>query len=338
MFGLLALFSLRRRGSGFLWAMLLLLAPITLAAHTVRLSEPRYAIVVQPFLAMIGGLGVAALHRRRIPAVALLALWIAPAVLLSRDQAMGKVIQDFYPQPVREMAQILKPYLTDEAAVLNYLGLGFRSEQQQTVLVYYLGRPNVSVLEMETSRTLDTFTARLDAALGGADHLWLLYSPIYPGSEWALVQYLLEERGYYACKTLYADADKQIYAYGRADSASPALRFGDLIDARVIGAPGRTDAGLLVWLGLTSAAPPDTYSVGLHVTNATGALVAQDDTGLPAGANSCLLFDLPVQSLPPGAYQVEAVIYDWRTGERLPGVGFDGEAADSLPVMQLNLP
>ncbi|MCZ2094817.1 MAG: hypothetical protein LC121_00830, partial [Anaerolineae bacterium] len=169
-------FSARQRASGFLWAMLLLLAPITLAAYAVtHLSEPRYGIAMHPFLAMIGGLGVAALHRRRVPAAMLLVLWIAPGVLLSRDPAMGKVIQDFYPQPVREMAQILKPYLTDDAAVLNYLGFGFRSEQQQTVLVYYLGRPNVSVLEMETSRTLDTFTARLDAALGSAaDHLWLL--------------------------------------------------------------------------------------------------------------------------------------------------------------------
>ncbi|MCC6803792.1 MAG: glycosyltransferase family 39 protein, partial [Anaerolineae bacterium] len=122
LFGLFALFSVRRRGSGFLWAMLLLLTPITLAAYAVtRLSEPRYGIAVQPFLAMIGGLGVATLHRRRVPAAILLILWVAPGVLLSRDPAMGKVIQDFYPQPVREMAQILQPYLTDDAAVLNYL-------------------------------------------------------------------------------------------------------------------------------------------------------------------------------------------------------------------------
>ncbi|MCZ2094818.1 MAG: hypothetical protein LC121_00835 [Anaerolineae bacterium] len=118
----------------------------------------------------------------------------------------------------------------------------------------------------------------------------------------------------------------------------PALRFGDQIAARLIGAPGRTDAGLLIWLGLTSAAPPDTYSIGLHVTDATGTLVAQDDTGLPADANSCLLFDLPIRSLPPGDYQVEAIVYDWRTGERLPGVGFDGETTDSPALMQFSLP
>ncbi|MFN8527430.1 MAG: hypothetical protein U0670_02320 [Anaerolineae bacterium] len=339
MFALFVLFSFRKRATGFLWLIVLLLAVITLAAYFfTRLSEIRYGMAVLPFLAMLGGLGVAELHRRRVPAVALLTLWCAPALLLSRDVNLGKVIQDFYPQPIREMAQTLQPYLSADAAVIDYLGQGLRSEQQQTVLVYYLERPQVPVLEMETSRTLDVFTQRFEAALGGADHLWLMNSPLFPGQEWALVQYLLHERDYALCRTLAADDTMEIYAYGRVNTNGTTLQFGQDVSAQLIGSAERTDAGLLVWVGLNSSVPSDTYSVGLHLLDANGALVAQEDRGLSTQGAGCLLFVLPVTTLAPGAYHADLMVYDWRTGARLPTVSADGTPGDSLPLVTWEQP
>lgn len=330
LFALFAVFSFRQRGSRAVWLIVLLLTPLTLAAYYVtRLSEIRYGIALLPFLAIIGGMGIAALERRRVPFALLIALWIIPAILLARNIPLGKVIQDFYPQPVREMAHILQPYLTDDAEILNYLGLGFRSEQQQTILVHYLERAYVPVLEMETSRTIDTFLSRLDGIIEGKNKLWLLYSPIYQGEEWALVRSHLNQRNFNQCATVHHDNTIQIYAYAASDPATDDAMTHHYADqqlsAQVIGVPQYHEGALVVWLNIENNLAPDMYSAGIHITDAEGVLIAQADQGISYVGDGCLLFRIPFDA--NADYQANFVIYDWRTGERL-----QSSAGDTVPI------
>jgi hypothetical protein len=81
--------------------------------------------------------------------------------------------------------------------------------------------------------------------------------------------------------------------------------------------------------------PPETYSVGLHLVDAGGALQAQADYGLPAAGQSCRMAEIPINGLVPDEYQLRMFVYNWQTGERLTTVGMDGEAADSADLMDV---
>jgi hypothetical protein len=322
----------RKRSAAMVWALLAVLLPATLVAYALTsLNEPRYAFAVLPLLALIAGLGMAALHRRRIPAALLLALWLLPALFVLRDPEMGKLLQNTYPQPSRDMARQLLPYLTPDAGLLNYLGQGAKPEQQATIMVHYLGRTDIAALEMETSVTLETFIARFDAAVADEQRLWLLYSPLFEGQEYALVQYLLRDRGFALCREIASDEMMEISAYARLNGDAPQMRFGTETTVYLTHLV-QHDGKLLVWMGIQSNAPADTYSLGLHLLNPQGVLVAQEDVGLPAPGESCRLFALPVGELAPGDYTVNAVVYDWRSGTRLPRIDDEGAHDDLLPL------
>ncbi len=322
----------RRRGTLTVWALLGVLLPATLVAYGLtRLNEPRYAFAILPLLALIAGSGMVELHRRRIPAALLLALWMLPALFVLRDPEMGKVLQNTYPQPSRDMARQLLPYLTPDAGLLNYAGWGLKPEQQETIMVHYLGRTDIATLEMETSVTQDTFIARFDAAVADEQRLWLLYSPLFEGREYALVQYLLKDRGFALCRELVRDETMEITAYARLNVDAPHIRFGDVTSLYLTHMVQHGDK-LLVWMGIQSSAPADTYSLGVHLLNPEGTLVAQEDVGLPAPGESCRLFALPIGGLAPGDYTVNPVIYDWRSRARLPRTDAEGTHDDLLPL------
>jgi len=84
--------------------------------------------------------------------------------------------------------------------------------------------------------------------------------------------------------------------------------------------------------------PPDTYSVATHVLNANGDLVAQADYGLPSADFQCTSRALSLAGLPPGTYEMRVAVYNWQTGERLPGVvTASGARGDLLPVGTFDL-
>ena len=83
---------------------------------------------------------------------------------------------------------------------------------------------------------------------------------------------------------------------------------------------------------------PYKYSVALHVTNSTGDLAAQADYGLPILRFSCFESDIALNDLPPGEYTLQAVVYAWESGERLPGVlTATGEQGDRLPLVTFEI-
>jgi hypothetical protein len=65
--------------------------------------------------------------------------------------------------------------------------------------------------------------------------------------------------------------------------------------------------------------PVDTYSVGLHVLDSENHLVAQTDYGLPTESFICQPQQVDLSAVPPGDYTLMTVVYNWRTGERIPG-------------------
>jgi hypothetical protein len=72
--------------------------------------------------------------------------------------------------------------------------------------------------------------------------------------------------------------------------------------------------------------PPDTYSIGIHLENASGELVRQIDYGLSNDPFSCRWSQIALDELADGDYTVRVMVYDWRTSDRMPA---DGDAGDN---------
>jgi hypothetical protein len=125
--------------------------------------------------------------------------------------------------------------------------------------------------------------------------------------------------------------------------------FGDLIELERAAFPATTRAGqpveyTLVWRARAKIA--DDYTVFLHLLDADGQLVANDD-GQPLGAlyptsvwePGEVVVDARVlgADLPPGDYQVEAGLYQLDTGERLATSGAGEPLGDRVALGTLTI-
>jgi hypothetical protein len=336
LFVLLALFSIGRRGWRTVWLLLLCMTAAFVAGYTLgRLDEPRYSYPVLPMLALIGGLGAAALRERRIPALVVYAVWVIPGVVLGRDPRLVVLMRD-YTQPTREMSAALMPYLNENTVVIDYLGDGVYPTLQAWPFVYYIGNDRVRIVDRLTNRTLEQFIAHLDSVVADRDQFLLTHTPFTPGSEWALVQYRMGELGIHPCRALVAEREYAIDAYARAGAADFALTFGET-RIGLIGALHQTDAHVIAWIGVQSNAPLPTHSLALHLVDANGALVAQDDQPIPVMNDGCILAVLPVRAVPPGEYMLRAIAYSYLDGARVPGTDATGASSDTPTLTMLQV-
>lgn len=120
------------------------------------------------------------------------------------------------------------------------------------------------------------------------------------------------------------------------------MRFGDgiaLTYADVpVPQPGEPLRPLLIW-SLADDVPRGTYSVALHVIDSSGTPQAQMDYGLPDDSLACRQTEIPVENLPPGDYTLTIIVYNWATGERLPGlITTTGETGEQLSLTHFTIP
>jgi len=222
------------------------------------------------------------------------------------------------PQPIREMAAAVRPYLTEGDVVINHHSRDVEPTLQDSPLAWYLGDLPVrrEIVEMRLLPDVQAFDRRLEAALGDSRQAFLLYWPesalYWPESvseERSLVTWRLNERGYWQCAAL-ADSDHmQVLAFGRLDE--PTWQFGEGVAAQTISEPELIGEKLLVWLGFElTDVPADTYSIAVHVVDASGALVQQADLALPNQPASCRMAEVNLSGLAAGDYRVRMTIYD----------------------------
>ncbi len=341
LFGLLALLSLRSRAARSLWLLYAAVMALNLVVcAALSIGEPRYMFGTVPLLALIAGFGAANLGQRGVPAAAIAAVWAVAGLAAEGSFDFRRSVQNTPPQPLREMAAVLAPHLQDNDVTINLLGSGLYAGLQLHPFDFYFralpGRKEI--VEIETLFTADRYAERLREAVGGAARVWITYAPRFPLEEWSLVQYLLGQWNLYQCIQLADTDDMRVQGFGRVDRAAPALRFEPGVRVQALAAPAVVSGSLDIWLGLTvpPSVPPDTYSVGVYLLDASGALVAQSDFGLPPAGTACRLRSIPLERVPPGRYDIRAALYDWRTGERISGVGLDDESGALLRLGALD--
>lgn len=330
LFALLALVGLRQRGAVTAWLLtgaLLLLGLV--AFRALGLTEPRYLIGLAVPLALVAGVGFDRLRQIGVPLVVSGAVWFIAALAVGNDTEFMKAVMLTPPQPIREMAAAVRPYLTEGDVVINHHSRDVEPTLQDSPLAWYLGDLPVwrEIVEMRLLPDVQAFDRRLGAALGDSRQAFLLYWPESVSEERSLVTWRLNERGYWQCAALADTNQMQVLAFGRLDE--PTWQFGEGVAAQTIGEPELIGEKLLVWLGFElSDVPADTYSIAVHVVDASGALVQQADLALPNQPASCRMAEVNMSGLAAGDYRVRMTIYDWRTGERLSPNGAGVEADD----------
>lgn len=337
LFGLLAIFSLKARQSWKIWLLLAVMLPINLAAYYVfGLNELRYNMAVLPLLAIIAGFGVNELAKLRISPFIVVGLMSIGVITLDGDFHMESIIQRWPPQPIREMAQVLKPDVQQGDVIMNLLGDDNRPTLVLHPLTQYMGDfgARLEVVENSTYPGTQNFAARVRQAAGDAQRLWLVYDPRWKSDEWTMTEYVLNEENLYHCATLADSSNMRIWGFGRVAADAPAWQM-DGIRFSLIGDTVLGDDGILrVWdaYQVAESVPPNTYSVALHVLDANGQLQAQADYSLPGTGESCHFSEIHLAGLPAGEYSLHLAVYNWQTGERLNSTAPDGTESD-YPVL-----
>ncbi|MEP7290250.1 MAG: hypothetical protein ABI835_00650, partial [Chloroflexota bacterium] len=334
---LLLAFSLLAQRARWIWALALVLLPLNLAAfYAFSLNEPRYNLALLPLLALLAGLGVNELAKRRIPAVLIFGIWAAGFFALEGNFEVEQMLQRWPGAMIREMAGVLRPHVSPDDVIIDLLGTSDRPTLVGTPLVHYMGDfgARIEVVENSTFPGTQNFAGRVREAVGNADRVWLVNDPRWESAEWGLFEYLLNEQDIYHCATLAEKPTMRVWGFGRILPDALKWRFGDGIEISVMGVPRLNDGRLQIWQAyrVSEQIPPNTYSTAVHLTDQSGQLMAQSDSGLPISGLSCGYQELDLGELPAGDYQLHMVVYNWQTGERLTSTDPLDETSDS-PVL-----
>ncbi len=171
-------------------------------------------------------------------------------------------------------------------------------------------------------------------AIEGRHRVWFVWNRNWNQTgNLATFYALMDTLGFDYCET-YLDDDvfqMRLYATSQAfcPGGEPQLAFGDQL---TLMQTEEVRDGDTLTLNTGWAVNPDiplqTYSVGFHIYDEAGELVAQRDVGLN-DANGPYLpmqaqFDL--SELDDGEYEVRVVVYNWQTGARLMGTNLQDTA------------
>jgi hypothetical protein len=305
------------------------------------INNVRYIIFLWPILAVLFGFVTEYLVRLKFPVALLAVIWIITSFGSQADPAFqfyvhGRVL------PWREFRSALEERIMPNDFVAFHSG-DFDWVQELELDHYMNGLPvNYKLMERipGTSDT-DDYDNQVRNLIAPFDRVWVGVSHLYPPNfRLAYFDRALTTEGFSECDTAFDLPAMTLYLYARLPQTldDTSLRFGDGVGLKLLEPvrvlPGGKIGVLAGWFKGQSV-PDETYSVAFHVDDDTGKLVAQTDYGLSDSQSSCQMSSL---LLSPGHYSVLAVVYDWHTNIRLPGLNTaTGEQADRLKVSDVEV-
>jgi hypothetical protein len=345
------------RGVRQLWLLSSLSLGSIIAANAVvqvmHEGRLRYLIGVWGLLALLAGVGLTYLIRLpfgRALAWAGLALWMGiglmqvSARLIVRDT---NNLDSIY--PMHRVATVLDGQVQAGDLVVHTILVDELPDIDSPLNEYSPMRqfyfpPDVATLMLQVAGDDDQQDDAQDSVrdlLDGKPRFWLAYQPnAAPETLGDFQSRLVED--YNLCRAETDTPDLRVELYTRVplccvDSAAarPLARYGGDIALTGLVVQAEDETGglpIVTTWEIARTMPVYTYSVSLQAWDAVGALAAQVDYGLELPASSCKQAVLPAAGLPPGTYELRATVYNWQTGERLPGVLESGEAGDLLRV------
>ena len=326
-----AALGVRGKAARFAWTVMLGALGLAVVVNTLLpvLGHSRYLMPVWLLLALLMGLGVGLLHSRRIHAGLTLGVWVIAGVWVSSTPDFSSDIRGgaYADLPWHTLVDTLDSRTADEDVIAYH-----RPDNAwaiERIFDYYLdhvaGRR--SILELLPGRDDNNeFLREAEIFIDEAPRVWLVTDKTEaPNFRLEEIRLALAS-GYAACGTVFDLPAMKLDLYARKPTENPVYTFGEGIGLyKVEPVPATAAETLNLTLGwmIAEDVPPNTYSVGVHVDDATGQLVAQTDFGLPEEGYHCPFAPLDVRPLPPGEFQVRVVVYDYTSGTRLTGQSGD---------------
>lgn len=324
-----------------LWFLAIMIPLLLVSANAIlqlmHAGRLRYLMIAWVPLMLLLAFGIDAAHR--LPR----GRWVSPVLLLVWMTAgiwgalSGRVTGELDGYSYRIPTHIIERAVRSEVQPNDYLMIippdNIPSWRYRVASDYYLlgvgeGYYISTVANESGAETLDTPEDVLIAA-GDRERLWLAYLPDEnPPQFQSYINSL--STVYQQCKAIDTSPELDLSLWTRSPicceanaPVSGGIQFGDGIQlAQHDPLPAVVSDTLTIRLGwkLDQAVTPYVYSVGLHVLDEAGQLVAQVDYGLPPFGYACESSTLDVSLLPAGSYGLHVLVYDWESGERLVGV------------------
>jgi hypothetical protein len=328
----------RGRHAGAIWFWALGGTAIALFFNAVFpvIINIRYVIFLWPFIALLVALGIDYMAQRGINPVWIMLVWIVAGALISFDIESSQI-----PYNVRMPWKPFKAQLQEHAQPADVVM--FHSPLsvwlQGPEFTHYMdGLPNRhSLLEdIPGGPENDDYYTNARNFIKDAPRVWLgVDKTLQPNFRLAIFQRALSDQ-YAFCYNAFNEREMRMDLYSRF-LTDPLVKFEAANDAQIgielrepLPVTVTAELSVLIALSKSATVPPDTYSVGLHITNSAGQLVAQADFGLPNADQSCMHQIVSTQNLPAGTYNLYAIAYDWRSGQRLVGSSQDSASGDAV--------
>lgn len=345
----------RSRGAGFLAFVLVigLAGLLVVNAAVPFLIHIRYTLAWWPLLAALAAVGIARMAQARINPALVLLIWMGVGIWQDFRPAFtqslnGAVYQASWPALTAALDILQERARPDDLALLHVNQIGYE-ELNSGALDYLLYETYHLPLRYDQFERMNNTLAYSDAgylidvqeSIGDAPFIWTVKIPTLPFTQRSRVvnRYLAREYG--LCATLLDRPDIQAQLYARppqraADATYTTPQGRSINLYRLL--PMRIGEALEVTLGwsLEAGIPQERYTAALHVDNAAGEFVAQADYALPAAPFGCHTARIGLDALPAGDYTLYVMVYNWRTGERLPGQ-LDGQSGERLPLADFTL-
>jgi 4-amino-4-deoxy-L-arabinose transferase-like glycosyltransferase len=353
--GLSALLSVigawRRRQAAVWWFALVGIVGVAAANAAFAIILPgreRYLLMIWPLLALVLGTGAAYLAQTRLRLLTpiLLGIWLMVGLQANLNGDLTHNIDGAQALPWDRLAKTLAADAqAGDAAAVHITTFNWVLEVQTAA--YHLHGLPIKFTLME-SLPDKNFPEAVRQFAGDAGQVWVGLDKRLPAGT-RLDDFAAALKGAYAhCGTVFDSPRLQLDLYKRLPSsafdpaAAPIMRFGEGIALTYVHlAPVQANQPLNILLAwsLDDTVPRGTYSVALHLLDSKGQLMAQSDYGLPDDGVSCRQTTIPLDKLPAGSYQLAAIVYNWSTGERLPGVVTASDTrGERLPLGRVVVP
>ena len=350
---LFGLYSFRRTSPAlfaWFWGIGIFILLIGVNARFGVILEVRYLFPIWPALAVIAGYGGdRLLSDYRRPALILVGVWVAAGIWNSVDtQSIQDMHNPHWHLPWDVMTDQVKAYAEPTDALTFVLPDWTWSVYHQAVFDYYLHdiplRREI-LMERPINVGYEPYKQQVQALVADDPLLWVAHTPAQPTLQLDIFKRLLSAQNYFYCATVYDSSILQFDLYSSPDVKGQVepINFGtDKITLSSISTAVHPEQQKLsvtqIW-SVAASVPPYTYSVGLHIDNSEGQLVAQADTPLPQQAQSCMWSQVDLTGLDPGNYQLLALVYNSETGERLSATNNEAiNGVDRFAVMNFSLP
>ena len=336
--------QVRTANTRMIW--FLLLCPLALAllinAWIGMLVSPKFLLYLWVPMSLLFGFGTTQLAKKGIHPAVVLVPWLVVG-LWGTFQWQEDPIKYIEWNTLHK--QLDGQTIEDDVVVFHLHATKWDGDHRRAMTHYFSDFPEEPTLLWSWPEASDDpYLAGAYDAAEDARRIWSSYDPRYRHQRVDKFDSEMVRLGFADCGQFAHQPEMAVDLFVQPPADTMPFQFGadryeDGIRMALMGANALDSSNRLalpVGWQMGTDVPVNTYSFGLHILDQNGALVMQEDVGLPPRHEfGCTVAHF--EPLPPGSYQVALVVYAWETGERLIASS-ENQSGDHLVITTFDIP